>query len=107
MLRNTKLDRGKTTAGPLLACRIALGRVGLQDDIGAAVAAILSDDMARADRKTLDISGGQFFCSLRCMGSFLTQSVEAHDGTPQALRLSRPMCGAMGCSGQGGHVLRV
>jgi len=61
MLRNTKLDRGKTTAGPLLACRIALGRVGLQDDIGAAVAATLSDDMAWADRTTLDISGGQFF----------------------------------------------
>ena len=38
---------------------IALGRVGLPDDIGGAVAAILSDDMARANGKTFDISGGQ------------------------------------------------
>jgi len=38
---------------------IALGRVGLPDDIGAAVAAILSDDMAWANGTTFDISGGQ------------------------------------------------
>lgn len=98
---NTKLDRGKTTAGPPIASRISLGRVGLQDDIGAAVAAILSDDMAWANGTTFDISGGQLFCSLRCMGSFLTPSVEVHDGTPQALRLSRSMRVAVGCPGQG------
>lgn len=38
---------------------IALGRVGLPDDIGRAVAAILSDDMAWANGTTFDISGGQ------------------------------------------------
>nr|WP_180166561.1 SDR family oxidoreductase [Stenotrophomonas sp. SbOxS2]NYT99410.1 SDR family oxidoreductase [Stenotrophomonas sp. SbOxS2] len=38
---------------------IALGRVGLPDDIGCAVAAILSDDMAWANGTTFDISGGQ------------------------------------------------
>lgn len=38
---------------------IALGRVGSPDDIGSAVAAILSDDMAWANGTTFDISGGQ------------------------------------------------
>lgn len=38
---------------------IALGRVGLPDDVGAAVAAILSDDLAWANGTTFDISGGQ------------------------------------------------
>ncbi|WP_207281743.1 SDR family NAD(P)-dependent oxidoreductase [Pseudomonas sp. FW300-N2F2] len=38
---------------------IALGRVGLPDDIGGAVAAILSDDMAWANGTTFDVSGGQ------------------------------------------------
>ncbi|MHC3125386.1 SDR family NAD(P)-dependent oxidoreductase [Acinetobacter sp. GN11] len=38
---------------------IALGRVGLPDDIGSAVAAILSNDMAWANGTTFDISGGQ------------------------------------------------
>ncbi|EJC76018.1 SDR family NAD(P)-dependent oxidoreductase [Rhizobium hidalgonense] len=38
---------------------IALGRVGLPDDVGGAVAAILSDDMGWANGTTFDISGGQ------------------------------------------------
>lgn len=38
---------------------IALGRVGLPDDIGAAVAAILSDDLGWANGTSFDISGGQ------------------------------------------------
>lgn len=38
---------------------IALGRVGLPDDVGGAVAAILSEDMAWANGTTFDISGGQ------------------------------------------------
>jgi len=38
---------------------IALGRVGLPDDVGGAVAAILSDAMAWANGRTFDISGGQ------------------------------------------------
>ena len=40
-----------------MAQGIALGRVGLPDDVGRA--AILSDDMAWANGTTLDISGGQ------------------------------------------------
>jgi NAD(P)-dependent dehydrogenase (short-subunit alcohol dehydrogenase family) len=38
---------------------IALGRVGQPDDIGAAVAAILSSDLAWANGTSFDISGGQ------------------------------------------------
>jgi NAD(P)-dependent dehydrogenase (short-subunit alcohol dehydrogenase family) len=38
---------------------VAQGRVGLPDDIGRAVAAILSDDMGWANGTTFDISGGQ------------------------------------------------
>ncbi|PZN96424.1 MAG: 3-oxoacyl-ACP reductase [Hyphomicrobiales bacterium] len=38
---------------------IALGRVGLPDDVGGAVSAILSDDMGWANGTTFDISGGQ------------------------------------------------
>ncbi|MEO7494394.1 MAG: SDR family oxidoreductase [Massilia sp.] len=38
---------------------IALGRVGLPDDVGGAVAAILSDEMGWANGTTFDISGGQ------------------------------------------------
>lgn len=38
---------------------IALGRVGHPDDVGGAVAAILSDDMGWANGTTFDISGGQ------------------------------------------------
>ncbi|MGV2113820.1 SDR family NAD(P)-dependent oxidoreductase [Agrobacterium salinitolerans] len=38
---------------------IALGRVGLPDDVGRAVAVILSDDMAWANGTTFDVSGGQ------------------------------------------------
>lgn len=42
-----------------VASKIALGRVGQPDDIGAAVAAILSDDMGWANGTTFDVSGGQ------------------------------------------------
>ena len=38
---------------------IALGRVGQPDDIGGAVAAILSDEIGWANGTTFDISGGQ------------------------------------------------
>lgn len=38
---------------------IALGRVGQPDDVGRAVAAILSEDLAWANGTTFDISGGQ------------------------------------------------
>ncbi|MBB4010553.1 SDR family NAD(P)-dependent oxidoreductase [Allorhizobium taibaishanense] len=42
-----------------VAGTIALGRVGQPDDIGAAVAAILSDDLSWANGTTFDVSGGQ------------------------------------------------
>lgn len=42
-----------------VAQSIALGRVGLPDDIGGAVSAILSDKMGWANGTTFDISGGQ------------------------------------------------
>jgi NAD(P)-dependent dehydrogenase (short-subunit alcohol dehydrogenase family) len=50
-------DNGDVNA--YVAQSIALGRVGLPDDIGGAVAAILSDDMGWANGTTFDISGGQ------------------------------------------------
>jgi NAD(P)-dependent dehydrogenase (short-subunit alcohol dehydrogenase family) len=42
-----------------VAGNIALGRVGQPDDIGGAVAAILSDDLGWANGTTFDVSGGQ------------------------------------------------
>ncbi len=42
-----------------VAGTIALGRVGQPDDIGGAVAAILSDDLGWATGTTFDVSGGQ------------------------------------------------
>jgi len=42
-----------------VAGNIALGRVGEPDDIGGAVAAILSDDLGWANGTTFDVSGGQ------------------------------------------------
>ncbi|RIL12916.1 3-oxoacyl-ACP reductase [Acinetobacter baumannii] len=51
--------RDNNDVNAYVAQGIALGRVGLPDDIGRAVAAILSDDMAWASGTTFDISGGQ------------------------------------------------
>lgn len=51
--------RDNKDVNAFVAQGIALGRVGLPDDIGGAVAAILSDDMAWANGTTFDISGGQ------------------------------------------------
>ena len=42
-----------------LASGIALGRVGQPDDIGRAVAALLSDDFGWANGTRIEISGGQ------------------------------------------------
>ena len=50
-------DNGDVNAW--VAQGIALGRVGQPDDIGSAVAAILSKDLAWANGTTFDISGGQ------------------------------------------------
>jgi NAD(P)-dependent dehydrogenase (short-subunit alcohol dehydrogenase family) len=43
----------------LIASTIPLGRVGLPDDIGRGVAAILSDDFAWANGTRIELSGGQ------------------------------------------------
>jgi len=51
--------RDNENVNAYVAQGIALGRVGQPDDIGAAVGAILSDDMAWASGTTFDISGGQ------------------------------------------------
>jgi NAD(P)-dependent dehydrogenase (short-subunit alcohol dehydrogenase family) len=51
--------RDNEAVNAFVAQGIALGRVGLPDDIGGAVAAILSDEMGWANGTTFDISGGQ------------------------------------------------
>lgn len=51
--------RDDANVNAYVAGTIALGRVGDPDDIGGAVAAILSDDMGWANGTTFDISGGQ------------------------------------------------
>ncbi|RFB84965.1 3-oxoacyl-ACP reductase [Rhizobium leguminosarum bv. trifolii] len=51
--------RDDANVNAFVAGTIALGRVGEPDDIGGAVAAILSDDMGWANGTTFDISGGQ------------------------------------------------
>lgn len=50
--------RDNEQVNAFVARTIALGRVGQPDDVGAAVAAILSDDMAWANGTTFDVSGG-------------------------------------------------
>ncbi|TCU67396.1 NAD(P)-dependent dehydrogenase (short-subunit alcohol dehydrogenase family) [Bradyrhizobium sp. R2.2-H] len=51
--------RDDANVNTFVAQTIALGRVGHPDDIGGAVAAMLSDDMGWANGTTFDISGGQ------------------------------------------------
>ena len=51
--------RDDENVNAFVAKTIALGRVGQPDDIGGAVAALLSDDMGWANGTTFDISGGQ------------------------------------------------
>jgi NAD(P)-dependent dehydrogenase (short-subunit alcohol dehydrogenase family) len=51
--------RDNENVNAYVAQGIALGRVGLPDDIGGAVTAILSEDMGWANGTTFDISGGQ------------------------------------------------
>ncbi|APO79680.1 3-oxoacyl-(acyl-carrier-protein) reductase protein (plasmid) [Rhizobium etli 8C-3] len=51
--------RDNKAVNTFVAQGIALGRVGLPDDIGSAVAAILSDDMGWANGTCFDVSGGQ------------------------------------------------
>lgn len=51
--------RDDETVNAWVAQGIALGRVGLPDDVGTAVAAILSEDLGWVNGTTFDISGGQ------------------------------------------------
>jgi NAD(P)-dependent dehydrogenase (short-subunit alcohol dehydrogenase family) len=51
--------RDNEQVNAFVAGKIALGRVGQSDDIGSAVAAILSDDLGWANGTTFDVSGGQ------------------------------------------------
>lgn len=53
------LVRDNSDVNQMLAGAIALGRVGLPDDIGAAVAAILSDGFGWATGTRIELSGGQ------------------------------------------------
>lgn len=43
-----------------IASQTALGRVGLPDDIGDAIAALLSDELARMTAQRIEVSGGMF-----------------------------------------------
>ena len=43
-----------------IASQTALGRVGLPDDIGDAIAALLSDDLAWMTAQRIEVSGGMF-----------------------------------------------
>lgn len=43
-----------------IAAQTALGRVGLPDDIGGAIAALLSDELAWMNAQRVEVSGGMF-----------------------------------------------
>ena len=43
-----------------IAAQTALGRVGLPDDIGDAIAALLSDELAWMNAQRVEVSGGMF-----------------------------------------------
>ncbi len=43
---------------PMLAARTALGRIGEGDDVGRAIAALLSDDMGWVTGQNIEVSGG-------------------------------------------------
>jgi NAD(P)-dependent dehydrogenase (short-subunit alcohol dehydrogenase family) len=51
--------RDNADANRAIAGTIPLGRVGLPDDVGAAVAALLSDGFAWANGTRIEVSGGQ------------------------------------------------
>lgn len=43
-----------------IAAQTALGRVGLPDDIGDAIAALLSDELGWMNAQRIEVSGGMF-----------------------------------------------
>lgn len=52
--------RDNTQINQHIASQTALGRVGLPDDIGSAMAALLSDDLAWMNAQRVEVSGGMF-----------------------------------------------
>jgi NAD(P)-dependent dehydrogenase (short-subunit alcohol dehydrogenase family) len=51
--------RDNPAVNQFVSAQIPLGRAGLPDDIGGAVAAILSDGFAWANGTRIEVSGGQ------------------------------------------------
>ncbi len=51
--------RDNAQINAMVAANIPLGRVGLPDDVGAAVSALLSDDCAWINGTRIEVSGGQ------------------------------------------------
>jgi len=51
--------RDNAAANSAVAATVPLGRAGLPDDVGAAVAAILSDGFAWVNGTSIEVSGGQ------------------------------------------------
>ncbi|WP_180866977.1 SDR family NAD(P)-dependent oxidoreductase [Klebsiella pneumoniae] len=52
--------RDNAEANRHIAAQTALGRVGLPDDIGDAIAALLSDELAWMNAQRVEVSGGMF-----------------------------------------------
>ena len=52
--------RDNTEVNKFIASQTALGRVGLPDDIGGAVASLLADDNRWITGQRIEVSGGMF-----------------------------------------------
>lgn len=52
--------RDNAQLNQMLASQTALGRVGLPDDIGDAIAALLSDKLGWMNAQRIEVSGGMF-----------------------------------------------
>jgi NAD(P)-dependent dehydrogenase (short-subunit alcohol dehydrogenase family) len=52
--------RDNAQLNAFVASQTALGRAGQPDDIGNAIAALLSDDMGWANAQRVEVSGGMF-----------------------------------------------
>lgn len=52
--------RDNAELNQLLASQTALGRVGLPDDIGDSIAALLSDKLGWMNAQRIEVSGGMF-----------------------------------------------
>lgn len=52
--------RDNAQINQMVASNTALGRVGLPDDIGDAIAALLSDELSWMNAQRIEVSGGMF-----------------------------------------------